>query len=92
MMSISQELKQDEKACPPEVFERFGDFPVSLIQGRVYGKIKGKTIAVAKLVWKCHLPNGNLAHRKQIYHKDRNKLNNTFENLTLWRTLCNKKH
>jgi hypothetical protein len=85
--STSEVLKRDEKAVPPEVFQIFGRFSVHIINGSVFGKIRGKFLPMARLVWWTRNPDDRFApQKKPIYHLDGDTMNNQFKNLTLRKT------
>jgi len=83
--------RADPKAVPPEVWEKYGDFTIQANNGYLYATIRGsrkpqqfkhtERIAISKLVYLIHNPGHRFAPFEQIRYCDRDKQNNTIENL-----------
>jgi len=77
---------------PPEVWERFGDFPIKHNRKYLYGQVpkhrlprwvNSKVISIAKLVWLCHYPDHRFAPMEKIMYADSDTHNNSITNLYL---------
>lgn len=50
-------------------------------KGRTYITYEGRSVAMARALWNLWHKNDPVKHNEIIYHKDGNKLNDTYENL-----------
>lgn len=82
--------KADKKAVPPEVWEIYGTFSIADNNGYLYGSLpkgrrpphlKGRSVAIAKLVWLIHNPGYRFAPCERVMYLNKDTKDNRITNL-----------